>query len=100
MKKIIDNLKERIEKRNKIKNRFFVISNEGWYFDSSKARLIQKYFRYGENYTLYLTDSGNWIEIRNRNSAEKLNSKEVKVILKELNKVKVYEKYFEKLEEV
>ncbi|MDK0850783.1 hypothetical protein P5F25_02520 [Clostridium perfringens] len=99
MKKLIDNFRERIEKRNKIKNRFFVISDEGWYFDSSKANLIAKYFKWQFNYELYLTDNGNWIEIKNRHYANKLNSKEARNILKELNKVKVYEKYFEKLDE-
>lgn len=100
MKNIIESFKKKIEKRNKLKNRFYVMGSGDWYFDSSKADLIFKYFDGENHYALYLTDKGNWIEIKNKSDAQILNADYVKSFMKANNKMELYKQYFGELEEI
>lgn len=93
-------IKELFKKINKNRKRFVVINQLGWYFDSSKAEFIVKYRRYHRDHEMYITDNGIWVEVKERSSVEQISKNEVKRILKEINKVEIYEKYFEKLEEI
>lgn len=94
---MIKNIINKIKKKKK----FFIIIDDKEYFDSSKAKFIIRYFRgfRGEKeFELYLTNSGKWIEIEERDRVIFLEEKDVKKLLNDLNAVKLYEKYINKLE--
>ncbi|MDK0734758.1 hypothetical protein P7A61_04150 [Clostridium perfringens] len=95
MKKFIGSFLNRQKDRKKLKERFFIINDEWlWYFDSSKADLILKYFDGRDNLCLYLTDKGNWVEVKNKTNAKILGAYEVKELFKTYNKLELYEQYF------
>lgn len=94
MKKLIDI----IEKIKRQRNRFIIIINKSQYFDSSKAKFIIGYTRVYSNYELYLTDNGEWVEIKSKKEVIFLDKEEAGRILRNLNAVEEYEKYFNKLE--
>lgn len=103
MKKFIGSFlnrqKDRKKLKEKLKERFFIINDEWlWYFDSSKADLILKYFDGRDNLCLYLTDKGNWVEVKNKTNAKILGAYEVKELFKTYNKLELYEQYFRNLE--
>lgn len=94
MKKLIDIIKKIKNQRN----RFIIIINKSQYFDSSKAKFIIGYTRFHSNYELYLTDNGEWVEIKSKKEVIFLEKEEVGRILRNLNSIEEYEKYFNKLE--
>lgn len=94
MKKLIDI----IEKIKRQRNRFIIIINKSQYFDSSKAKFIIGYVGFHSNYELYLTDNGEWVEIKSKKEVNFLEKEEARRILRTLNAIEEYEKYFNKLE--
>ncbi|WP_349401339.1 hypothetical protein [Clostridium perfringens] len=94
MKKLIDI----IEKIKRQRDRFIIIINKSQYFDSSKAKFIIGYTRFYSNYELYLTDNGEWVEIKSKKEVIFLDKEKAGRILRNLNAVEEYEKYFNKLE--
>lgn len=97
IKKFIENLKDKI---SSFKKGFSIISSEGWYFDSSKADKIISYASFNSIRELYLTHSGKWIEVIDREVAIELTEREVKNIFIKLNRLKLYERYFGKMREI
>lgn len=87
----------------------FIVENK--IFDTDKAEIICK-FRQSrplwwtksvstwEDATLYKTNKGNWFSVIERlKECTPLNNAQVEELLKGLDAVELYEKYFKKLEE-
>lgn len=87
----------------------FIVENK--VFDTEKAEVIcefkerkpliwNKSFSTWEDATLYRTNKGNWFSVIERlKECTQLNNTQVEELLKGLDEVELYEKYFEKLEE-
>lgn len=87
----------------------FIVENK--VFDTEKAEVIcefkerkqliwNKSFSTWEYVTLYRTNKGNWFSVIERlKECTQLNNIQVEELLKGLDEVELYEKYFEKLEE-
>ncbi|HAT4343477.1 TPA: hypothetical protein I9085_002447 [Clostridium perfringens] len=78
-------------------------------FDTEKAEIVCKFkearplwwnksISTWEDATLYKTNKGNWFSVC-KEKCTSLNNEQVKHLLKGLNVVEIYEKYFGKLEE-
>ena len=93
MKKLIDI----IEKIKRKRDRFTIIIDKNQYFDSAKAKFIIGYVRFYSNYELYLTDNGEWVGIKSKKEVIFLDKEEAGRILRNLDAVEEYEKYFNEL---
>lgn len=85
----------------------FIIDNK--IFDTDKAEVICKFkeakplwwnkaFYVWKEAILYKTNKGNWFSVCEEKCTP-LNNEQVEELLKELNYIELYEKYFKKLEE-